>query len=304
VDRWGARGAPKNRREEEDRAMAFPVRGATVVITGAAGGIGAALALNLAMRGANLALADRNAEGLATIAAEARAKGVRVSTHLLDVTDKDAMLALPEAVLAEHDRVSVLVNNAGVALAGTFAEISIADIEWLFDINFWAPVRLTKAFMYVLEREPAAHIVNISSLFGLIAPPGQTAYSAAKFALRGFSESLRHELDGSPITLTVVHPGGVRTDIANSARTPQGLDPEMARIGKARINKLLRMPPAEAAEQIAHAIEQRARRLVIGGDARMADRIQRLFPASYWNYMNRQAGAARRAPAPEPSAHG
>jgi short-subunit dehydrogenase len=277
--------------------MSFPLRGGTAVVTGAAGGIGAALAESLAMRGANLALVDRNAESLATVATKARTTGVTVSEHVLDVADRDALATLPEAVLARHDGVAVLVNNAGVALAGTFAEVSLADFEWLFEIDFWAPVRLTKAFMPALGRAPAAHIVNISSLFGLIAPPGQTAYSAAKFALRGFSESLRHELEGSTISLTVVHPGGVRTEIANSARLPQGADPEAARAQTEAFNKLLRTPPGEAAELITRAIERRDKRLLIGQDAKMGERLQRLFPARYWRFMDRQAKAARTASA-------
>ena len=271
--------------------MSFPVRGGTAVITGAASGIGAALAANLAKRGANLALADRNEAGLETVATTARAAGVTVSTHVLDVADRQALEAFPEAVLTKHDRVTILVNNAGVALAGDFADVALTDFEWLFDINFWAPVRLTKAFMYVLTREKAAHIVNISSLFGIIAPPGQAAYCAAKFALRGFSESLRHELEGTPVSLTVVHPGGIRTEIANSARIPQGIDPTEARAQMQEFNKLLRTAPEDAAEQIARAIEGRAPRLPVGSEARVAERLQRLFPATYWKYIKRQTGS-------------
>ena len=182
--------------------MAFPLRGGTAVITGAASGIGAALAVRLAARGAHLALADRDEAGLAATAQQARDAGVRVSSHVLDLTDRPALEALPEAVLAAHGRVNVLVNNAGVALGGNFSHLAIDDMEWLFAVNFWAPVRLTRGFMDALSREPAAHIVNVSSLFGLIAPPGQAAYAAAKFALRGFSEALRHELEGGTISLT------------------------------------------------------------------------------------------------------
>jgi len=268
----------------------FPIRGSTAIITGAASGIGAALALNLARRGANLALADRNEAGLHMVATAARSAGARVSEHVLDVSDRTALEALPEAVLARHDRVNILVNNAGVALAGDFADVTMTDFEWLFDINFWAPVRLTRAFMYALTREPAAHIVNISSLFGIIAPAGQAAYSAAKFGLRGFSEALRHELEGSNLSLTVVHPGGIRTEIANSARIPQGIDPAEARAQTAEFNKLLRTSPEDAAEQIARAIETRAKRLLIGTDAKMAERLQRLFPVNYWKYIKRQTG--------------
>ena len=278
---------------------AFPIKGSVVVITGAASGIGAALATNLARKGANLALADRDGDGLGRVAATAREHGVTVSEHMLDVADRTALEALPEAVLAVHGKVTVLINNAGVALGGTFDDVTISDFEWLFDINFWAPVRLTKAFMYLLRREPAAHIVNVSSLFGLIAPPGQTAYSAAKFALRGFSESLRHELKGSDVSLTVVHPGGVKTEIANSARIPQSIDPAEARAQTKEFNKLLRTSPEDAAALIVQAIERRAPRLLIGKDARMAERIQRLLPVSYWKLMKRQAGStsATRNPA-------
>jgi short-subunit dehydrogenase len=270
----------------------FPIRGATSVITGAASGIGAALAANLAARGSNLALADRNEAGLQLVAEKARATGVTVSAHALDVSDRAALEAFPEAVLAQHGHVTVLVNNAGVALAGDFADVTMADFEWLIDINFWAPIRLTKAFMYALAREPAAHIVNVSSLFGIIAPAGQAAYCAAKFGIRGFSEALRHELEGGPVSLTVVHPGGIRTNIANDARIPQGIDPVQARAQMQEFNKLLRTSPEDAAEQIAVAIEQRAKRLLIGRDARMAERLQRLFPVNYWKYIKRQSGKA------------
>jgi len=262
--------------------MDFPISGGVGVVTGAASGIGAALAANLAGRGMNLALADRNEAGLATAAAAARAKGVRVSEHVLDVTDADALAALPEAVFAEHGRVTLLVNNAGVALIGNFDEVSLADFAWVMDINFWAPVRLTRAFMYALRREPAAHIVNLSSIFGIIGPPGNAAYSASKFAVRGFSESLRHELAGSTVTLTVVHPGGIRTSIADNARLSQGIDPTQAKAKTEEFNKLLRTSPEAAAEQIANAIRKRSPRLLIGRDARMVDIIQRLFPATYW----------------------
>ena len=272
--------------------MNFPLRGSTAVLTGAASGIGAALAKELAGRGVNLALVDRNESGLGTSAASARAAGVKVSEHILDVTDRPMLEELPEKVLSEHGSVNILINNAGVALAGTFAEIALTDLEWVFDINFWAPVRLTKAFLYILQREPAAHIVNVSSLFGIIAPPGQAAYSAAKFALRGFSEALRHELEGTNLSLTVVHPGGIRTEIANSARIPQSLDPQAVRAQMQEFNTLLRTSPETAASLIAQAIERRDKRLLIGSDARLAERLQRLFPVNYWKYMKRRASVA------------
>src|ERR1700733_11981418 len=273
--------------------MDFPIKGGTGGVTGAASGIGAALAVNLAGRGMHLALADRNAAGLATTAAHARALGVTVSEHVLDVTDLAALEAFPEAVLAQHDRVSLLVNNAGVALMGSFEQVSMADFAWVMDINFWAPVRLTRAFMYVLKREPAAHIVNISSIFGLIGVPGNVPYCASKFAVRGFTEALRNELVGSPITLTSVHPGGIRTAIADTARLSQGIDPAEAKTATTEFNKLLKTPPEEAARVIAEAIRKRQGRALIGGDARMVDRIQRIFPMTYWKRISRgQANVA------------
>ena len=268
--------------------MAFPLQGGVGVITGAASGIGAALAANLAGRGMALALADRNAAGLAAAAAVARAKGVRVSEHVLDVRDAEALANLPEAVLAEHGRVSLLVNNAGVALIGTFEQVSMDDFAWVMDINFWAPVRLTRAFLYVLHREEAAQIVNVSSIFGNVGAPGNTAYCASKFGIRGFSESLRHELTGGKIGVTVVHPGGIRTEVANSARLSQGIDPEEAKSSIAQFNQLLRTSPDEAAEVIVQGIIKRRGRVLIGSDARMLDRIQRLFPETYWKRIARR----------------
>jgi len=263
--------------------MTFPLQGGVAVITGAASGIGAALALNLAGRGMALALADRNPAGLATAAAAARAKGVKVTEHVLDVQDVDALAALPEAVLADHGRVTLLVNNAGVALIGDFEQVAMADFEWVMNINFWAPVRLTRAFLYALHREDTAHIVNVSSIFGIVAPPGNAAYCASKFAVRGFSEALRHELLGSNITLTVVHPGGIRTAIADNARLSQSVDPAEAKEKIGEFNKLLKTSPEEAAEVIVKAILKRQGRALIGSDARMLDRIQRFFPMTYWN---------------------
>ncbi len=280
--------------------MGFPIQGGVGVITGAASGIGAALAANLAGRGMGLALVDRNAAGLAAAAAAARARGVRVSEHVLDVRDAEALAALPEAVLAEHGRVSLLVNNAGVALIGTFEQVTLEDFAWVMDINFWAPVRLCKAFLYVLHREQTAHIVNVSSIFGNVAPPGNAAYCASKFGVRGFSESLRHELADSKIGLTVVHPGGIRTEVANSARLSQGIDPEEAKGSIAEFNKLLKTSPQEAAEVIVQGLIKRKGRVLIGRDARMLDRIQRLFPETYWRrVLSREPGIASPAVAKE-----
>ncbi len=263
--------------------------GSVAVVTGAASGIGAGLARVLAARGCALALADRNAAGLATVAADARSRGVKVSEHVLDVADADAVAALPAAVLAEHGRVNVLVNNAGVALMGRFEQVSAADFEWLFGINFWGTVRMTRAFLPLLRREAASQIVNLSSVYGLMAPPGQAAYAASKFAVRGFSEALRSELEGSPVGVTVVHPGGVRTAIAATARVPDTIKPADAAAGLAVFSKMLRTEPDTAGELIARAIERREPRLLIGSDARQIAALVRMFPIRHWNVVQRLA---------------
>ena len=192
-------------------------------------------------------------------------------------------------MLAQHGRVNVLINNAGVALGGTFAQTDLADFEWLMNINFYGVVRMTHAFLPYLEREQAAHIVNISSVFGIIAPPGQTAYCASKFGVRGFSESLRHELQDSSIGVTVVHPGGVRTSIVENARNPKGTNSDEIEQRRERARQLLTLSPDVAADTIIKGIETRAPRVLIGGDARRIALIQRLFPVRYWNIMRRPA---------------
>lgn len=271
-------------------AARFELKGAVAVLTGAASGIGAALAPQLAARGCDLALCDINEVGLQRTAEAAAVHGVKVTAHRLDVADAAAVAALPGEVLAAHGRVSVLINNAGVALFGRFEEMSAADFEWLMGINFWGVVRMTRAFLPLLRQAPSAHIVNLSSIFGVVAPPGQAAYCAAKFGVRGFSESLRHELAGSSVSLTVVHPGGVATNIARNARVAQGADQAELEAGRARSERLLSLSPAVAAGDIVRAIETRAPRLLIGKDARLLDKVQRLFPASYWKLL---AGAVK-----------
>src|SRR5262249_3325868 len=206
----------------------------------------------------------------------------RISCHALDVADRMATAALPQAVLARHGRVDLLFNNAGVALAGTFEQVSEADFDWLLEINFGAVVRLTRAFMPHLKVSDDARIVNMSSVFGLISPPGQTAYAASKFAVRGFSNALRFELEGSNVGVTVVHPGGVATKIAENARRPAGTtNAEVAEQLKTA-RRLLTMPPAKAGEIIVQAIECRAPRVVVGRDAKLMALIERLAPVSYW----------------------
>jgi len=281
--------------EPSSATVTFPLRGGVAVLTGAASGIGQALALHLAREGCHLALADRDAAGLADTAARARVAGVTVTEHVLDVSDAAALAALPAAVLAEHGRVTLLVNNAGVALMGDFEQATLDDFEWLFSINFWGPVRLTRAFLPMLRAQGTAQIVNISSIFGIIAPAGQTAYSAAKFAVRGFSEALRHELETTGIGVSVVHPGGIKTAIASSARVSAGIDPADAARAATRFATTFITTAEQAAARIVTGIEKREKRILIGRDARLLDVFQRLMPTGYWGLIRKRAGQRPRS---------
>jgi NAD(P)-dependent dehydrogenase (short-subunit alcohol dehydrogenase family) len=261
--------------------------GRVAVITGAAGGIGRAIALSLSARGCHLALADVNESGLAETAAMARTKGVTTTLHRLDVADRAEVAALPEAVRAAHGRVDLLVNNAGVALGGAFADVPESDFEWLFEINFWGVVRMTRAFLPLLTASDDARIINLSSLFGLISPPGQTAYSASKFAVRGFSNALRFELAGTPVGVTVAHPGGVATSIAKNARVTTTLAPEEVEKQRQSMDRLLRLPPEKAGEIIVRAVERRRPRVIVGTDAKVMAILERLSPVSYLGVIER-----------------
>jgi short-subunit dehydrogenase len=257
-------------------------------VTGAAGGIGQAIATSLARRGCHLALADIDEKALTRTADELAALGVRISRHKLDVADRDAVMALPDLVGAQHPGVDFLVNNAGVALGGAFEQVEEADFEWLFAINFWGVVRMTRAFLPLLHKSKEARLVNISSLFGIIAPPGNTAYVAAKFAVRGFSESLRHELETSRIGVTVVHPGGVATSIAKNARAPRNVSATEIEASRKLSEAMLRMPPAVAGETIVRGVERRQARVLVGSDAKIVSVIERLMPVTYWNLLGRR----------------
>ena len=260
------------------------IKGAAAAVTGAASGIGRALAIELAARGADLALADRDEAGLASVAAEIGGK-VKVSTHRVDIGEGAQIAAFAQAAIAAHPNLNIVVNNAGVALLGQFHEIDQGQMEWLFNINFWGVVHSTRAFLPHLATRPEAHVVNVSSIFGIVAPPGQTAYAAAKFAVRGFSESLRHELQvaKSPVRLSVVHPGGVTTNIARNSRAGSGFSDNTRRVEAIeRFDRITKTTPKDAALTIIDGIERNKPRILIGGDARLMDIVQRLRPATYW----------------------
>jgi NAD(P)-dependent dehydrogenase (short-subunit alcohol dehydrogenase family) len=261
--------------------------GRTAVVTGAGSGIGRATALALAARGCHLALADIHAERLAETAQQVAREGLRVSAHRLDVADHAQVSAFPAQVLAHHAGVDLLFNVAGVGMGGTYEQVTDADVEWVMGVNFWGSVWMTRAFLPLLRSCDEARIVNVSSVFGMVAPAGNVAYSASKFALRGFSEALRWELEDSPVGVTVVHPGGVATNIANDARVPAGVDADEVERKRVFSNKRLRMPPAKAGEIIVRGVEARKPRVLVGWDAVAISILTRLMPVRYWSVLRR-----------------
>jgi short-subunit dehydrogenase len=271
-------------------------------VTGAASGIGRALAIELAARGCDLALADRDEAGLATVAAEiaeiAKTSPRKVSVHRVDVGEPGQIADFARAAIAAHGGLNILVNNAGVALLGQFHEIDQAQMDWLININFWGVVHSTRAFLPHLATRREAHIVNVSSIFGIVAPPGQTAYAAAKFAVRGFSESLRHELQmaESPVRLSVVHPGGILTNIVRNSRAGTGVtDNERRAQAIERFDTIAKTTPKDAALRIIKGIEKNQPRILIGSDARFMDLLQRFRPATYWSVMARRIAKMEKA---------
>src|SRR6202158_3785095 len=257
------------------------------VVTGAGSGIGRPLARQLAVASSALALADIDEAGLQQTAASLSERGVQLTTHVVDVSNESAMQAFAQDVMARHGRVTLLINNAGVALHGRFEEISLDDLRWLMEINFWGVVYGVKYFLPSLKKEPRAHIVNISSVFGIVAPAGQSAYSASKFAVRGFTEALRHELEGTSVFVSCVHPGGIRTPIARRARLGVNTPPSSRDEAVARFDRLTPTMPDAAAARILQGVERREARILIGRDARQIDILQRLRPGTYWKTLAR-----------------
>lgn len=252
-------------------------RNKVAAITGASSGIGRALATALAERGAHLALADIDEAGLEATAETARRTGVTVTTAAVDVADRAAVFAWADQVVADHGRVNLIANNAGVALGATVAQMRIEDFEWLMGINFWGVVHGTQAFLPHLVASGEGHIVNVSSVFGLVGIPSQSAYNAAKFGVRGFTESLRIELDLSAngVSATCVHPGGIKTSIARNARlhVEEGVDLEA---GRRDLEKAFITSPEAAAAQILRAVQADRRRALIGPDAHLFNLLGRL----------------------------
>ena len=256
------------------------LRGRVAAITGAGSGIGQALAVELARAGTHLALSDVDEVGLAETVARAEGMGVKVTSARVDVADRDAVHAWADQVADEHGQVNLVFNNAGVALGATVEGSSYDDLHWLMDINFWGVVHGTKAFLPHLKASGDGHVVNISSVFGLLGIPSQSAYNAAKFAVRGFTDALRMELDIEPcgVSATTIHPGGIKTNIARNARMDESVtaladDPEQARI---EFERMFVTTPDKAARQIIKAVQRNRRRALIGPDAKAIDLVSRL----------------------------
>ena len=260
------------------------------VITGAGSGIGRALARDLAAAGARLALSDVNQVGLQETADSLGLGSDRLITEAFDVADRDAFYAFAERVTGHFGAAHLVFNNAGVALGATVEEMSYEDFEWLMGINFWGVVHGTKAFLPHLKAAGEGHIVNVSSVFGLIGVPTQSAYNASKFAVRGFTEALRQELEmeGGRVSCTSVHPGGIKTNIARNARMGAGVEKITGGdVDKARrdFEKMFRTTPEEASQTILKGVKGNKRRVLIGSDARAIDSMQRLMPTAYQRIM-------------------
>ena len=265
------------------------LQGKVAAITGAGSGIGRALAVKLAQLGCEVAISDKNEAGLAETATLLQSFAVKSTACALDVADQAAVYAWAEKVVADHGRVNLIFNNAGVALSETVESMSYENFEWLMNINFWGVVYGTKAFLPYLKQAGEGHVINVSSVFGMIGVPTQSAYNAAKFAVRGFTESLRDEMaiEGANVAVSCVHPGGIKTNIVRSSR--------IGEVGKVGTNdrskaakmfdKAARTSPEQAAQVIIDGVTKDKPRILIGTDARVIDSVQRLLPTGYQNLL-------------------
>lgn len=267
--------------------------GKLAVITGAGSGIGRALAQQLNTDGCRLLLSDIDAKGLDETLLSLSRGDISAKAQVLDVADKTAMYQWAEGIEAEFGHIDILINNAGVALSSTVEESLYEDIEWLMGINFWGVVYGTKAFLPMLRKSQQGHLVNLSSIFGIVGIPTQSAYNAAKFAVRGYTEALRHELRGSNVHICCVHPGGIKTNIARNSRSVAGAD-RAASI--AHFDQMANTTAESAARQIITGIEKRKVRLLIGADAKWLSFLSRLFPAHYARLIPGISKAADTAP--------
>jgi len=255
-------------------------------VTGAGSGIGQALAINLAQKGCHLALSDVDKKGLAGTLKMLKKIDVKVTHQVLDVSQKDAVFQWADKVVEDHGRVNMIFNNAGVALSGTVESLSIEDYEWVMNINFWGVLYGTKAFLPYLEQSGEGHVINISSVFGLTSQPLMSGYNASKFAVRGFTESLRQDLEitNSNVSTTCIHPGGIKTNIAKKARMNKSVSVVTGASEDNALDEFEKMfihTPDSAAKTILKGVKKNDRRVLIGLDARVFDGMARVFPTGY-----------------------
>ncbi len=258
------------------------LRDRVAAVTGAASGIGRALAVNLTARGCHVAVADIDEKGLQETAALAGGSGVKVTTHRMDVSDRTQVENFARDVVEAHGKVHLVINNAGVTVSQSLEDITYEDFEWLMGINLWGVIYGSKAFLPFLKQQAEGHIVNISSIYGVVTPPCNGAYCTAKFAVRGFTETLDQELKGTNVRVTCVHPGGIRTNIARNARFYKASDPSISREEAVAIfdRFMSRTTPDEAARIIIAGIERDKHRIMVGADAVILDVVKRLFPVA------------------------
>ncbi len=268
------------------------LRGKVAAITGAASGIGRELATNFAKEGCSVAISDIDKEGLDETAELTSTEGVKVSAHIVDVADREQVHQFAEDVVEQHGKVNIIINNAGVVVADTLEDVTYENLEWLWGINFWGVVYGSKAFLPYIKQQPEGHIVNISSINGFVAWPYNGPYCAAKFAVKGFTESLLQEMRGTTVGVSCVHPGGIKTDIARNARFIKSGRPEITRDEGAELFEKICITTADkAARTIIAGIKKNKRRILVGPDAYVFDALTRLIPVTHtrlWGFLLRK----------------
>jgi short-subunit dehydrogenase len=264
--------------------MRLDLTGSTTVITGAASGMGAAIARQLAAEGVHLALVDHDTTALASVAAELRAR-TTVTTHVVDLRNDEAVFATSAEIIVAHPRINALITCAGSSMLGSLDQLTMEEMRWLTDVNVWGTVSITKALLPALRQAPKAHITHLASVYALAAPAGRIPYAMTKFAVRAFSEALRHELEGTSVTVGTIYPAGVRTGIILHGRYAAAIDPAVAARAASAQAAMYHTEPADAAARIVRATKRRSARTMVGREARLVDTLVRIAPVAYWRVM-------------------